>query len=102
MLTGANMITEMELLKNAKLSNAEILQMATRNFSDFFKGNYGVLEVGKDADFIVLETNPLKDLKALTKVNGVYFNEQFLDKSQLETMKQNLLQTTNDQSVKNE
>ena len=66
------------------------------------------LDDSKDVKEIVkkvndyLETNPLKDLKALTKVNGVYFNEQFLDKSQLETMKQNLLQTTNDQSVKNE
>ena len=69
--------------------------MATSNFSDFFKGNYGVLQVGKDADFIVLQSNPLKDLKTLTTIKGVYFNEQFLDAIQLETMKQNLLKTTN-------
>ena len=93
MMNGANMITEMELLKNANLSNAEILKMATSNFSNFFKGNYGVLQVGKDADFIVLQGNPLKDLKTLTTIKGVYFNEQFLDTNKLEAMKENLLKT---------
>ncbi|MFD2909619.1 amidohydrolase family protein [Flavobacterium ardleyense] len=93
MMTGANMITEMELLKNANLSNAEILEMATSNFSDFFKGNYGVVQVGKDADFIVLQSNPLKDLKTLTNIKGIYFNEQFLDGNKLEAMKENLLKT---------
>ncbi len=36
MIPGFDMVHEMELLKNANLSNFLILQMATTNFSDFF------------------------------------------------------------------
>lgn len=87
MSAGFNMLTEMELLKNGKLSNLEILQMATTNFADFFKENYGELKVGKDADFIILENNPLEDLKTLKNVKGVYYNQKFLDDNKLSLIK---------------
>lgn len=87
MSAGFNMLTEMELLKNGKLSNLEILQMATTNFADFFKENYGELKVGKDADFIILENNPLEDLKTLKNVKGVYYNQKYLDDNKLSLIK---------------
>ena len=93
MMTGCNVINEMELLQNAKLSNFEILQMATTNFSDFFNANYGLIKVGKDADFIVLENSPLEDLQTLKNVKGVYFNFNYLDTKALEKMKNNLKPT---------
>ena len=91
MIAGFNMITEMELLKNAQLSNFEILQMATSNFAEFFKGNYGVLSVGKDADFIVLEKNPLEELSTLTDIQALYFNQKHISKSDIKEMKNKLL-----------
>lgn len=87
MSAGFNMLTEMELLKNGKLSNLEILQMATTNFADFFKENYGELKVGKDADFIIVENNPLEDLNTLKNVKGVYYNQKFLDDNKLSLIK---------------
>lgn len=94
MVSGFDMVGEMELLKNAELSNYEILRMATTNFATFYGENYGTIEAGKDADFIVLSTNPLEDLDALRKIEGVYFNNQFLDKEKLATMRKELLETS--------
>ena len=64
--------------------------MATTNFSDFFNANYGLIKVGKDADFIVLEKNPLEDLQTLKNVKGLFFNFNYLDTKVLEEMKNNL------------
>jgi hypothetical protein len=91
MVAGFGVLGEMQLLKNANLSNYEILKMATVNFSNFFKGNYGTLEVGKDADFILLDTNPLEDLNTLKQIQGVYYNRHFLDKKSLDAMRSDIL-----------
>lgn len=64
--------------------------MATQNFADLFHENYGSLSVGKDADFIVLENNPLEDLQTLKNVKGLYFNFNYLDTKALDEMKNNL------------
>ncbi|BCY27572.1 amidohydrolase family protein [Flavobacterium okayamense] len=87
MSAGFNMLTEMELLKNANLSNFEILQMATTNFAEFFNENYGKLSEGKDADFIIIENNPLEDLKTLKNIKGVYYNQKYLDDKKLDLIK---------------
>ncbi len=93
MIAGFSVLGEMELLKNAQLSNFEILKMTTVNFADFFNENYGTIEVGKDADFILLEGNPLESFSALKNVHGVYLNQQFLSAELLNEMKQSLLKS---------
>lgn len=94
MVYGFNMVGEMELLKNANLSNYDIFKMATINFSNFFKEDYGTIEVGKTADFILLNDNPLENLDTLKKIDGLYFGNQFLDSNKLESMRRELLETT--------
>ena len=94
MVSGFGMVGEMELLKNAELSNYEILKMATINFSEFFNEDYGTIEIGKEADFILLNNNPLEDLNTLKKIEGLYFNNQFLDYKKLETIGKYLLETS--------
>ena len=93
MMTGCNMINEMELLKNANLSNFEILQMATVNFATFHKEYNGVIKVNKPADFIILDQNPLEDLQTLKNVKGVFFNYNYLDTKALQDMKNKRLTT---------
>ena len=91
MITGCNMLTEMELMKKASISNYEILKMATTNFADFFNQNNGVLSVGKDADFIILTENPLDNLQTLKNVKGLYFNSNYLNAEKMNDIKSNLL-----------
>lgn len=91
MVSGFSVVGEMALLQNAKISNYEILKMATVNFSNLFKENYGTIEVGKDADFILLNANPLEDLNTLKNVEAVYYNQNFLDKKSLDSMREAVL-----------
>lgn len=91
MITGFGMIDEMKLLKNAQLSNFEIFEMATVNFARFFKANNGTIEKGKDADFIILESNPLKDLETLKTIQGLFFNGNYLDKKALNKLSNSIL-----------
>jgi len=91
MMTGCNMLNEMELLKNSNLSNFEILQMATVNFAIFHKEDYGIVAVNKPADFIILDKSPLEDLQTLKNVKGVFFNNNYVDEKALEEMKKKLL-----------
>lgn len=93
MMTGCNMINEMELLKNANLNNFEILQMATVNFAQFYSENYGTIKANNTADFIILEKNPLEDLQTLRNVKGVFFNNNYIDNKALEKMRKKLLAT---------
>lgn len=95
MMTGCNMITEMELLKKASLSNFEILQMATINFAQFYNENNGVLKIGSEADFIVLEENPLDNLQTLKNIKGLYFNSIYLPSEKMTELKTNLLSASN-------
>lgn len=92
MTPGFDMVGEMELLKNAELSNYEILKMATTNFADFFNEDYGVIKVGGKADFILLNTNPLEDLNTLKNIEGLYFKNQFLNVEKLGAMRAQLLE----------
>ncbi|MDV7391348.1 amidohydrolase family protein, partial [Arthrospira platensis SPKY1] len=96
MIPGFNMITEMELLQKAALSPFAILQMATSNFATFFNGNYGELRVGKDADFIVLNDNPLENLKTLRNIQGLYYQDHYLSTADLELLKKQLKEAIKD------
>ncbi|MDO6491220.1 MULTISPECIES: amidohydrolase family protein [unclassified Cellulophaga] len=91
MVPGFGMVGEMELLKNTGLDNFDILQMATVNFAAFFEEDYGFIEEGKKADFVLLKNNPLKDIKALETIEGVYFNNNFLNKETLGNLSQSIL-----------
>lgn len=91
MVNGFGLVGEMELLKNAELSNFKILQMATVNFAEFFDGNYGTITEGKDADFIILNSNPLVNLHSLKNIEGVYFNNNYLNKSVLKNLSASIM-----------
>lgn len=94
-IPGFSLVEEMKLLKHSKIDNIEILKMATTNFSDLFNGNYGKIEVGKDADFIVLNENPLFEMETLKNIKGICFNNFYLSSSQLEKLKSELLKEVN-------
>src|SRR5690554_5384900 len=88
---GFGMLEEMKLYQKAGLSNFDILRSATTNFALLFNENYGTIETGKDADFMLLSHNPLQDLKALENVNAVFYNNKYLDQKQLNEIAKSVL-----------
>ncbi|WP_046758435.1 amidohydrolase family protein [Kordia jejudonensis] len=64
---------EIELMQKAGLSNLEIIQASTINAAKVLdKDNeIGSIEVAKLADLIILENNPLENLKALQQISHV-------------------------------
>lgn len=76
-LMGTDAISEfgdyaigLELLVNAGLPNREALLAATRNCAEAFGilDQVGTLEPGKLADVVVVQGNPLQDIRAIGKV----------------------------------
>ncbi|MQS97082.1 metal-dependent hydrolase family protein [Companilactobacillus halodurans] len=65
--TFSDIPKELELLTDVGASNEEALFAATRNSSHLLRidDKYGSIKEGKIADFLVLDEDPLKDIKAV-------------------------------------
>ena len=64
---------EMELMEKYGVDRMDILKIATHNSADCLGvlDNYGTLEVGKHADLVCLEENPLDDISNVRKIDKV-------------------------------
>src|SRR5262245_44424758 len=64
---------EMEDMVVAGMTPAQVLVAATRNSAEFLRLNdMGTLAAGKSADFLVLDANPLDDIKNTRRISQVY------------------------------
>jgi imidazolonepropionase-like amidohydrolase len=73
---------EMEDMVAAGMTPAEVIVAATRNAASAADiGVIGTLEAGKSADFIVLEANPLDDIRNTRKIASVYLRGAQVDRS---------------------
>lgn len=88
---GFGVLEEMKLYQKAGLSNSSILKAATLGMAELFNENYGTIEVGKDADFMMIKENPLENLNALENIEAVFYNQTYFDKQQLEVLAQAII-----------
>jgi hypothetical protein len=86
---GFGMFEEMKLYKNAGLSNYQILKCATLNAAKFFnqEKNWGSVEIGKKANLVLLNNNPLENIDALKQVDAIILNGKYY--SQKDLVKEN-------------
>ncbi|HXJ44221.1 MAG TPA: amidohydrolase family protein [Bryobacteraceae bacterium] len=64
---------EMELLVEAGLTPSQVIQSATKNAAEYLKAkDLGTLEKSKWADLLVLEKNPLENIKNTQTIDSVY------------------------------
>lgn len=75
---------ELTLLAHAGMKPAAILDTATRRTAGFLRlSDFGTLDAGKRADFIVLTANPLDDIANTQKIDAVYARGAALDRASL-------------------
>jgi len=85
---GFGLQQELINLHEAGLTNLQVLQAATLNPAKFlYKENeLGTVTVGKLADLLVLEANPLTDISNTQQIAAVIVNGKYLSKDELKKM----------------
>lgn len=84
---GSSLHDELQLFVDAGLTPMEALQAATRNPARFLRVNAGTVEPKKLANLVLLEANPLDDIRNTRRIAGVVLNGKFFDRTQLAALK---------------
>src|SRR2546423_2747877 len=80
---GSSLHDELEIFVEAGLTPMQALQAATRNPARFVGIDAGTIEPGKLADMVLLDTNPLDDIRNTRRIHAVVVNGRILDQSRL-------------------
>ena len=85
---GRGLHDELEQLVRAGLTPLEALQAATINGARFLgrSDRHGTLEVGRAADILVLDRNPLTDIGATRAIRSLVLRGEYLDRAALDAM----------------
>jgi len=89
-ISGVALHQEIDLLHQAGLKPLTILQMTTVNGAKFLhrEDRMGSVAVGKDADLVLLDANPVASAANLHRINAVVRSGNYYDKDALERLKQ--------------
>jgi imidazolonepropionase-like amidohydrolase len=68
---GFSIHHELAFLVDAGLTPYEALRTGTVAVAEFLDTNTGTIEVGKEADLVLLDANPLEDIQNTRRVHGV-------------------------------
>ena len=91
---GFSLHEELIYFVKAGLTPLEALQTATRNPAIFFgkTSEFGAVDRGKMADLVVLDANPLDDIRNTQKIGAVVLAGKYLSREQLDAMLHNVEQ----------
>lgn len=86
--SGSSLHDELAMLVDAGLTPLEALQTATINPARFSEldHDFGSVEINKQADLLLLNANPLSDIRHTADIFGVMFAGQYFDQEALETL----------------
>ena len=84
---GAQIQDELESLADAGLTSAEVLRSATLEPAKYLDAaeSLGTVEAGRVADLVLLDGNPLADIRNARKISAVIWGGKYLTKAQLQT-----------------
>jgi imidazolonepropionase-like amidohydrolase len=83
---GFSLHQELALLVQAGLSPMQALQAATKSPAEFLgkSKTQGTIEVGKSADLMILDGNPLEDIRNTQKIYAVVLHSKVIDRATLD------------------
>ncbi len=83
---GFSIHRELPYMKDAGMSNYEILHSGTKAVGKYFanKDQFGTIEEGMRADLILMEGNPLENLDAIRSHSGVMVNGLWLSREMID------------------
>jgi imidazolonepropionase-like amidohydrolase len=86
---GADLHRELQQLVRAGLTPAEALKTATVNPAEYFdlRGEYGSVEPGRKADLLLLDANPLSDIRNTERIAAVIFNGNVYDREAIAALR---------------
>ena len=85
---AASLIEELGLFQESGMKPLNILQSATMNGAKFM-GKFdkmGSIDIGKTANLVLLDKNPLIDISAINKPNAVFTKGRYFDRNTLDQM----------------
>jgi len=82
---GYDVHRELELLSRAGLSPSAALAAATRGAAEMVgaTGDFGTLEPGKRAEIVVLDADPLRDIRNTRRIVAVIAQGRIVDRATL-------------------
>lgn len=85
---GFSLHEELQRFVTAGFTPVEALQTATLNPAIFFhiEDRLGTIEKGKLADLVILEANPLEDIRNTRKIGAVIVNGRYFSKADLQRL----------------
>jgi imidazolonepropionase-like amidohydrolase len=87
-IPGYSLHRELELLVQAGLTPMEALQSATRNAAEFLQRSdrYGTIERGKIADLVLLNADPIRDIRNTRAIAAVVLGGRYFDRGALDRL----------------
>ena len=94
---GSSLHEELALFVKAGLTPMEALRTATVNPARFLKAedSLGTIERGKLADLVLLDANPLDDIRNTTRIRAVVLNGRYMDRDALDALLEEAKQAAN-------
>jgi imidazolonepropionase-like amidohydrolase len=91
-IPGFSLHQELELFVKAGLTPMEALQTATLNPAKFLgrTNDSGTVETGKLADLVLLDANPLDDIRNTQKISAVVLGGRYLSRADLDSILKNV------------
>ncbi len=93
---GSSLIDEMKLfVRDLGITPARVIERATRDAARFLgiADSVGTIEVGKVADLLLVDGDPLQDIDALRRPAGVTLRGRHFDRAELDALLARVLDT---------
>jgi imidazolonepropionase-like amidohydrolase len=85
LVPGKSLHHELELLANAGIPTSDVIQIATKNGAEALRilNSTGTIEEGKQADMVVLSSNPIENISNTKNIYMVINNGKIIDRINL-------------------